>query len=249
MKSQEKKSTKNPRWSRDELILALNLYMRHRGTAPKKNDPELLKLSSLLNKMGNLIGIHNENFRNPAGVYMKLMNLRRLDPDYVAQGKYGLKQGGHEEESVWKYYFNNLSELRLVSEAIISNINNYQLNNINEYSEENIFAAEEGNLLSRVHYYRERSRKIVDKKKKATLKAHGKLFCEGCGIDFETIYGDRGSGCIEVHHKKPLSQLSPEEKTYIEDLAVICANCHRIIHSKRPWLTLEELQSLLSHKV
>jgi 5-methylcytosine-specific restriction protein A len=31
----------------------------------------------------------------------------------------------------------------------------------------------------------------------------------------------------------------------LEDLALLCANCHRIIHSCRPWLSLDELRAII----
>jgi len=53
------------------------------------------------------------------------------------------------------------------------------------------------------------------------------------GFDFESKYGDLGQNFIEVHHKRPLSQLT-ENKTFsfdvFKDFDVLCANCHRMIH-------------------
>jgi 5-methylcytosine-specific restriction protein A len=35
-----------------------------------------------------------------------------------------------------------------------------------------------------------------------------------------------------------------ERVTTLDDLAVVCANCHRMLH-KRPWRTVPELRELL----
>jgi 5-methylcytosine-specific restriction protein A len=249
MQNNFKKTLKNPTWSRDELILALNLYMKHRGTAPRKNDPEILDLSLLLNKLGDLLGKHNDTFRNPAGVYMKLMNFRRFDPDFIVQGKLGLKQGSHDEEIVWQKYANRREELQRISSTIAANIELGDKNSNELFQDmENFFEADEGQILARQHMVRERSRKLVAKKKASVLKNKGKLECEGCGFNFEYMYGERGNSCIEVHHTKPLMSLMPGTKTSTKDLALVCANCHRIIHAKKPWLTIMELHALLLHK-
>ena len=85
---------RNPPWTRDELILALDLYLRNRRSPPGKNSPEVNELSELLNKMGQALGLSEmEKFRNPNGVYMKLMNFRSYDPEYTKDGKVGLTRG------------------------------------------------------------------------------------------------------------------------------------------------------------
>jgi 5-methylcytosine-specific restriction protein A len=87
-----------------------------------------------------------------------------------------------------------------------------------------------------------RSRKLVEAKKAACLKATGALRCEVCGFEFVAAYGERGKGFIEVHHALPVHQLIPGAKTRLSDLHLLCANCHRMVHAKRPWLTLEQLK-------
>jgi hypothetical protein len=56
----------------------------------------------------------------------------------------------------------------------------------------------------------------------------------------------RGEGFIEVHHAVPVHQLLPDATTKIADLHLLCANCHRMIHARRPWLTVEELKACIS---
>ena len=60
------------------------------------------------------------------------------------------------------------------------------------------------------------------------------------------MHGLRGKGFIEAHHTKPVFKTLVEgSKTKLEDLALVCANCHRMIHSARSWLTVPELQKLI----
>ena len=74
--------------------------------------------------------------------------------------------------------------------------------------------------------------------------------CMVCGFDFADAYGELGGGYIEVHHLDPLSERDASEwtektRTSLDDVAVVCANCHRMIHRRRPALKLAELRSLM----
>ena len=57
--------------------------------------------------------------------------------------------------------------------------------------------------------------------------------CQACGFKFEKMYGDLGAGFIECHHLDPLSEREGQERlTTLEDLTVLCSNCHRMIHRR-----------------
>lgn len=60
----------------------------------------------------------------------------------------------------------------------------------------------------------------------------GKLICEvsRCGFDFEERYGEIGAGYAHVHHKLPLRKTSKGRWTTLGELAVVCPNCHAMIH-------------------
>ena len=73
----------------------------------------------------------------------------------------------------------------------------------------------------------------------------GNLCCEVCGFDFEARYGEMGEGYIECHHIKPISQYTEEDTTTIDDLVLVCSNCHRMLHRKRPWIGKDELKDVL----
>lgn len=92
------------------------------------------------------------------------------------------------------------------------------------------------------NYYERDSRLRV-----RTISVHGTR-CMACGFDFEERYGRHGAGFIEVHHLRPVSKL--KRKTKIDpktDMAVVCSNCHRMIHRKRHRvLSLEELENIIS---
>jgi 5-methylcytosine-specific restriction protein A len=111
--------------------------------------------------------------------------------------------------------------------------------------DEEFAEAEEGRILTRVYRSRERSRKLIEMKKASVLKANGSLKCEACSFDFAETYGERGKGFIEAHHIKPVHTLAVGDKTRLEDLVLLCSNCHRIIHARQPWLTIEDLRNLV----
>ena len=67
----------------------------------------------------------------------------------------------------------------------------------------------------------------------AEATASGNLICEvpNCGFDFKKRYGSVGDGYAQVHHLVPLKKAPPEgRKIFLKDLAVVCANCHVMIH-------------------
>ena len=66
-----------------------------------------------------------------------------------------------------------------------------------------------------------------------------------CGLNFEDRYGRIGAGFIEVHHLQPVSELKEGEKTRIKDLALVCSNCHKMLHRRRPWLGLDDLIKII----
>lgn len=103
--------------------------------------------------------------------------------------------------------------------------------------------AKEGGLKAVVSYRRERDPRLRALKLEAVTSARLPIACEVCGFDFEKTYGERGRGYIEVHHVTPL-HISGEVKTRLEDLVLLCANCHRMIH-RTGWIQPEELRSLL----
>jgi hypothetical protein len=107
----------------------------------------------------------------------------------------------------------------------------------------------EGKFILKKHLMRERSPAVIKKAKSNFEKKHGRLFCEVCSFDFETIYGTIGEGFIEGHHLIPVSEMQEGDETKPSDILLVCSNCHKMIHRKRPWLEREELLELLSAKV
>lgn len=84
---------------------------------------------------------------------------------------------------------------------------------------------------SRVRLVQHRHRESVLRRAKLldTKRRFGGLSCEVCNFNFERTYGIEYA---EVHHLKPLGKRSNAEVTTLKELAVLCANCHRVAHSE-----------------
>lgn len=104
----------------------------------------------------------------------------------------------------------------------------------------------EGKKKLRQHIHRERNPKVIRlAKEKFKRENGGRLFCEVCNFDFFQKYGELGDGFIEGHHIIPVSELGEGQETNIQDIVMVCSNCHRMLHRKRPWLMKEQLKQLL----
>jgi predicted HNH restriction endonuclease len=107
---------------------------------------------------------------------------------------------------------------------------------------ENDIKGREGRWLTRSHSYRERDRRLVILAKQRFYHLHRRLLCEVCHFCYRDFYGERGRLVIEAHHRTPLEELLPDTETAISDLAMVCGNCNRIIHSRRPWISVDALR-------
>ena len=89
-----------------------------------------------------------------------------------------------------------------------------------------------------------RNRQLVKDAKNTFRREHGKLFCEVCEFDFHTRYGKHGESYIEAHHVTPIWQMPSGTVLTVNDLKMVCANCHRMLH-RQPWVTVGQLRRLL----
>lgn len=142
---------KSPPWSRDELILALDLYFREPAARGSKAHPAVIGLSNILNSLPiHGRDVRDQKFRNANGVGMKLSNFLRYDPSYSGKG---LQRGGQLEEKVWREFADDMEKLRRVANAIQEHrkVDYVQV----EVPKEDEEDASEGAILTRVHKIRE----------------------------------------------------------------------------------------------
>lgn len=230
-------------WLNDELILCLDLYRREGYSASADSMKELSQLLRSIPIETELT--ENPSFRSQASVGRKLSNFAELDPNIPT----GLPNGGARDKLVWDEYWGSPELLKATAKSIRSNIGELKKSLFEDagYAVVEFDEAEapEGRVLTRTHRYRERNPKIVEDKKSKVFDETGALLCETCQFDFDRHYGSRGKGFIECHHTLALSKLEPGHKTKLDDLALVCSNCHRMIHRKAPWLSISELKLLV----
>jgi hypothetical protein len=106
-----------------------------------------------------------------------------------------------------------------------------------------LLEAAEGRPLLRRHLVAERNRALIEAKRAATLNEYGRLACEACGFDFLAAYGERGRGFCEVHHTIPFAIRAGERVTKLADLAILCSNCHRMMH-RSPLPTVADIREI-----
>jgi hypothetical protein len=106
----------------------------------------------------------------------------------------------------------------------------------------------EGKLVERTHLARERNSKVINLAKQNFINKNGRLYCQVCGFDFEKVYGLLGFGYIEGHHTIAVADMGPDHLTKVEDISLVCSNCHRMIHKQRPWLSMSNLSNLIIKK-
>ena len=220
--------SKNPNWTKDELILALDLYLRGGRKVLSSSNPDVRKLSEILNQLPiHSTELRMTKFRNPNGIEMKLGNFRSIDPLVLGSG---LTRGNKLERVVWEEYHDQPTKLKEVTDSIISHSNSEETSESSDVTDNDQEEFPEGKILTRIHKYRERNPTVVRKKKKSVLEQYGKLECEVCQFDFQKTYGSMGQDFCECHHTLPVSKLTKGHRTRLSDLSIVCSNCHRMLH-------------------
>ncbi|MDD9841937.1 MAG: HNH endonuclease [Alphaproteobacteria bacterium] len=230
-----------PNWIIDEWLLALDFYLKHKDRLPSKNSQEIKALSVRLRALRSSFADLPANFRNPAGVAMQVSQFAALDPTHNWKGM-RVSKGARQ---VWEAHKGDLAQVP----KIVKKIDSFTQADFSVPSAESIGVCEavEGQILTYWHVRRERSTRLTRRKKEQFQDENkGRLFCEICRFDYARRYGEHGEGFIEAHHTRPLSQLPNEGATIkLADLILLCANCHRMIHRKTPWLTPDELRQII----
>lgn len=100
--------------------------------------------------------------------------------------------------------------------------------------------AQEGELFRREASFRKRNRALIESK-----KAISDGRCEACNFSFRANYLSLHKDCLIAHHLKPLSLGKQVKITTIKDIALICPNCHSVIHTQNPPIPLSVLKKQL----
>lgn len=224
----------NPNWTRDETLLALELYQKLDGKIPSGKSADVQALSNRLRAMP----YHEEaareaSFRNPDGVAFKLQNIRQ-----VATGK-GLGNVSQTDRAIWAEFGERPAEVSRLAEAIrvgMAEVTGQEITPIDdEFSE--------GRILTALHYRRERDPRLRSKLLKARAD---RIVCETCDSSWSHLPTDLRQAAFEAHHLRPLTD--GERVTKLSDVALLCACCHRQLHRvivvRKRWVGVAEARGV-----
>ncbi|MER6880286.1 HNH endonuclease [Streptomyces althioticus] len=237
-----------PPWTEDELVLAGALVVENGWRELRTGDPEVQELSDLLRSLP----LHTPEarslpgFRSPDSVSRKTTDFMTNHPSYAGKAT----RCGKPTLLMIHAFIERGPDMRLAAEALRDAIGSGELYRIRPQEDEvdeTGTSAIEGRLLVRRALARERDPKLRSRKIGQVRQQGLPLRCEVCEFDFARTYGGLGDGYIEVHHITPL-HVSGVRETKLDDLACLCANCHRMCHRIRPgesWRTPDALRELM----
>ncbi|MCX5100943.1 HNH endonuclease [Streptomyces sp. NBC_00439] len=237
---------RSPAWTHDELLLACALVVENDWNELREGDPRVLDLSELLRSLPIHEGAARTipKFRSTGSVSRKTSDLASNHPAYAGTPT----KGGRLDKEVIAAFATRPTEMLAAAAALRQGIGTGELHKIPEDPDElddEGNSAIEGRLLARWALHRERDRSLRARKIARAEKLGMPLQCEVCAFDFCHFYGPLGKGYIEVHHRLPLHVSGPRE-THLDDLAFLCANCHRMCHKSRSgksWRTPSALRA------
>ena len=105
---------KRRNWTKNELILAFNLYLRLPFGKMHSRNKEIIHLAKLID-------------RTPGSVAMRLTNFAHIDPFHQARGVKGLEGGANQCQPIWDEFNQNREELIFTSEQILAALENNTL--------------------------------------------------------------------------------------------------------------------------
>ncbi|MFE2556920.1 HNH endonuclease [Streptomyces sp. NPDC059352] len=217
-------------WVRDELLLACALVMENGWRELRQNDLRVLELSDLLRSLPLHENASTDSrFRSPNSVSRKTTDIATAHPDHTGTAT----KGGRPTQKIVADFLADPTGMLDAAGALRAGIASGELHKApiqpDEVDEDGESSAREGRLLVRLALHRERDRGLRNRKIQQVRKLNQPVRCEACTFDFGATYGPLGADYIEVHHVTPLHVSGPSE-TRLEDLALLCANCHRMCH-------------------
>lgn len=242
--------SKNPKWyptnyskaKSKEIIVLFQTYQ------------ENWYVTHLVSPIGSEIGVSN----NPTHPYTRMVTIVGInnDPTPINQKDWSFfkcnrgqicniktierkKGADYSIENKQKFVWNLFEEL---DQNLIQEIPSTD-NDLNDDGLE-VMEGKERTIL-KLHRYKERDPKIITAAKNQA-RQENRFYCEACDFNFETRYPQLGSDFIECHHKTPIAT-GGIRKTKVGDLALVCSNCHRMLHRKMngEYLSVEQLRVLI----
>ena len=112
-------------WTREEHILAFELYCHITFGRQHSRAPEVIALAKVLQ-------------RTPDALAMKLNNFARLDPELHAQGIKGMRHGAKGEAEVWEEFESNRESLAFESQRLLAEYTGRTIEQVAEIDERDL---------------------------------------------------------------------------------------------------------------
>jgi putative restriction endonuclease len=96
-------ATKDSQWTREQRLLAFDLYCQTPFGKMHKTNPAIVQLAGQIG-------------RTPSAVAMKLSNLASLDPAITSTGRSGLGSASKQDRAIWDEYHANWEKLAVESQ-------------------------------------------------------------------------------------------------------------------------------------
>lgn len=214
----------NASFTRDEVILALDVLHSNGGIAPEPESAEIQQLSRLLHRLPiHPVATRKKDFRTPTGVQAQISRYQHRYENMVGVMFYKIDSE----------FENRYDELHAIAKAIRRNVAAFEETIFGDPLEGEEFP--EGILLGHLH-------RIVETRDSTKL-VPGKR-CEICQIDTSDIYPSC-SNLMNMHLAVPITELDGNRRYQSKEFITVCPNCHTALHRRRPWLTKENCGELL----
>jgi 5-methylcytosine-specific restriction enzyme A len=230
-------------WTWEEIVLACDLVAQNEWRQLDEGDHHVRELSSLLQKMSiHPLDVRLPSFRNFAGVAQKTRKIASVHPDYVGRPSNGNKL----DREVLLEFLADPQRMHSYAQMLRQAAANDELENVPQLigDEEDSL---EGRYLLRMHRVWER-KPALRAKKIRTVQARGEPLCAkpvASTSERPTEIAGRASSNVITWNRCTRPESGP--RLSINDLALLCSNCHRMIHRKPPWPTPAQLRDLIHH--
>ncbi|WP_280478452.1 HNH endonuclease [Nocardia asiatica] len=238
-----------PAWRLEETVLACDLLAANNWVTIPEADPRTAELSRLLRTQWDYAACI-PSMRGRNSVHQKLEDLRTAHPDYPGTAK----RGGALTRRIAAAFATEPARMHALAAQLrtAGRLDDAEPNvdlgddKTLDRPVDAVISAIEGTVVRRLVRSRERNPRLRAEKIARARADRGHIGCEVCGFDFEKVYGPLGDGFIHVHHLIPL-HVTGEIQTTTDDLVLLCANCHQMVHRARPgWLTPTELRTIIA---
>lgn len=220
------------KWTRDEAILALDVFFSSRNKSFSMNNPEIIELSELLNRLPMVpFSKRSDTFRNIAGVSRQLATLN-----------WGLTNNkkapiGKIFYEIYHAFRDSPEKLNKIAQAIRRCVG--LVGDISFADETEVEGFCEGALLAHLHRY-------LEIKHGGQLSAEIKR-CYICSVKPQQVYHGSAkiNNILEAHLLIPPEDYGSEIEPKDKDFIVVCPNCHKVLHNVRPWIEKVNVNSIL----